>query len=253
MHGFTSILPRLFKLAACLGLACALQGSSALSQTNTATADATTNGRVVFTAYDVKLNFEAGDVGGGANTGVSVGRFSGGMWRTPTIWARMFRSAQATNAAARSNNFARIHSIDREERSMMKSPRTLDTDDREGFRRPPLSSLRVQRGVEIIGEAADGIEAVDRTEKLQPDLVLIDSDMPNQDGFRAARQIKLRSPETRVVVLSMHDGDIYRWMAVEYQADGFIDKGSMKHALLALLASEQARVGGVAAVGIHAA
>jgi DNA-binding NarL/FixJ family response regulator len=134
----------------------------------------------------------------------------------------------------------------------MRSIRVLVADDHEGFRRSLIGFLRAQRGVEIIGEAADGIEAVDQTEKLRPDLVLIDSDMPNQDGFRAARQIKLRSPEIRVVVLSMHDGDIYRRMARQHDADGFIEKGSIKHALLALLVSEQARVGGVAAVGIHA-
>jgi DNA-binding NarL/FixJ family response regulator len=120
----------------------------------------------------------------------------------------------------------------------MRSIRVLVADDHEGFRRSLLGFLRAQRGVEIIGEASDGIEAVDQTEKLQPDLVLIDSDMPNQDGFRAARQIKLRSPEIRVVVLSMHDGDIYRRMAREYQADGFIDKGSVKKALLRILSNE---------------
>jgi DNA-binding NarL/FixJ family response regulator len=124
----------------------------------------------------------------------------------------------------------------------MQTLKVLVADDHEGFRRLLSAFLRTQQGVEIIGEAKDGIEAVDQAERLHPDLVLMDLDMPNQDGFTATREIKDRVPETKVIILSMHGGEVYRRMAWKHAADGFIDKGSMKNALITLLLNEQARL-----------
>ncbi len=120
----------------------------------------------------------------------------------------------------------------------MKSIRVLVADDHESFRRSLLSFLRAQPGVEIVGEAADGVEAIDQAEKLHPDLVLMDLDMPGRDGFSATREIKLRLPGTKVVILSMNGSSLYRSMAWQHSADGFIDKYSLKHELLAFLYDE---------------
>jgi len=122
----------------------------------------------------------------------------------------------------------------------------LLVDDFDGFRHSLRSFLRSQPGFEVVGEATDGNEAIEKAEQLRPDLVLMDLEMPNKDGFDATREIKCRLPETRVVVLSMHSSDVYRRAAREFHADDFIDKNSMKYALVAVLMSEQARRSGIA-------
>jgi DNA-binding NarL/FixJ family response regulator len=124
----------------------------------------------------------------------------------------------------------------------MATIRILIADDHDGFRRSLSAFLSVQPGVEIIGEARDGVEAVDKAAALRPTLVLMDLDMPNRDGFEATRQIKSLVPDTRVVILSIYGDDVYRRMAWKYSADGFIDKSAMKRALVMLIANEQARL-----------
>jgi DNA-binding NarL/FixJ family response regulator len=84
------------------------------------------------------------------------------------------------------------------------------------------------------------------SEKLHPHLVLMDLDMPERDGFQATREIKLRVPHAKVVILSMHDGEAYRRMAWRYAADGFIDKSEMKDDLLKIISREQERIGACA-------
>ena len=128
--------------------------------------------------------------------------------------------------------------------------RIVLADDHEDFRRSLSSFLKLQEGVEVIGEAVDGEDALVQTERKQPDLVLMDLEMPKRDGFEATREIKRRWPKTRVVVLSVYSSEVYRRAAREYLAEGFIDKNSMKDALLAVLMDEQARQ---AKSGVHAA
>jgi DNA-binding NarL/FixJ family response regulator len=125
----------------------------------------------------------------------------------------------------------------------MVTLKVLLVDDHDGLRGSMASFLKKQRGVEIIGEAANGVGAVEQTVKLHPDLVLMDHDLPVCDGFKATRQIKSVLPNTRVVILSMEGGDSYRTMAWKSEADGFIDKGSMKKDLAALVVEERRRLG----------
>lgn len=123
----------------------------------------------------------------------------------------------------------------------MCTVKVLLADDFEGFRHSLRAFLKSQPGFEVVGEAIDGNDAIEKAEQLRPDLVLMDLEMPNKDGFDATREIKERSPETRVVILSMHSSDVYRRAAREFRADDFIDKNSMKYALVAILMDEQAR------------
>lgn len=117
----------------------------------------------------------------------------------------------------------------------MNALKVLLVDDHERFRQSVAAFLNEQGSVEIVGEAANGDEAITKTEQLHPDLVLMDVDMPKRNGFEATREIKLQNPETKVVILSMHGSEIYRRAAWRHAADGFIDKSSMKEALLALI------------------
>jgi two-component system response regulator NreC len=116
--------------------------------------------------------------------------------------------------------------------------RVLLADDHDGFRNVLVSFLKTQRGVEVVGEAADGIDAVVQAERLHPDLVLMDIHMPGQNGIEATKVIKHRLPSTRVFILSMDAGEFYS-KNNRGCADGFIAKSSMKDALLSVLSSER--------------
>ena len=125
----------------------------------------------------------------------------------------------------------------------MNKLRVLLVDDHAGFRSSLAAFLMKQGGVIVVGEAENGEEAIEQAEKLQPDLILMDLNMPVRGGFEATQEIKRRSPQTKVVILSMQGGEIYRRMAWRYAADGFIDKASVKRDLLSVIFSEQGKSG----------
>ena len=101
--------------------------------------------------------------------------------------------------------------------------RLLLADDhrilREGLRR----SLEAQ-GVDVVGEAVDGDEALDLAEALRPDVVLMDVTMPVLDGVEATRRIRQRLPEVRVVILTMHADEATLARAIRAGADGYLVK-----------------------------
>jgi DNA-binding NarL/FixJ family response regulator len=88
-----------------------------------------------------------------------------------------------------------------------KKLRILVADDHELVRRGIRGLLCARRGWTVIGEAANGQEAVDKSTKLKPDIAIIDISMPDLDGLQATRQIREVSPATEVVVLTMHESD----------------------------------------------
>ncbi len=123
----------------------------------------------------------------------------------------------------------------------MSTVKVLLADDFEGFRHSLRMFLKSQPGFEVVGEAVDGNDALEKARDLRPDLVLMDLEMPNRDGFDATRDIKERFPEVRVAILSMHNSEVYRKAARQFGADDFIDKNSMKYALVSVLMDMQAR------------
>ena len=125
--------------------------------------------------------------------------------------------------------------------------KVLLADDHDSFRRVLVSFLRAQKGIEVVGEANDGQDAIDQVEKFHPDLVLMDIHMPKQNGIEATKAIKNRWPDTKVFILSMDPSEFYRKNTQDF-ADGFIAKSSIKNALLKVLASEQSNYGMVNAV-----
>jgi CheY-like chemotaxis protein len=89
--------------------------------------------------------------------------------------------------------------------------RILIVDDKEQVRRDLRTALGLMEGLEIVGEAADGIEAVHQAETLKPDVVLMDLKMPRMDGFEAARQIKDRHLVRGIVALLSYPSCCFYW------------------------------------------
>ena len=108
-----------------------------------------------------------------------------------------------------------------------KPVRILLADDhslvRQGFRR----ILESHPDFEIIGEAADGRQAVEMTEKLRPDVVVMDVAMPGMNGIDATRQICETSPRTRVLALSMHRDAVYVREILRAGARGYLLKDAI--------------------------
>ncbi len=102
--------------------------------------------------------------------------------------------------------------------------RILLVDDHLLFRKGLIQLLDAQPDFEVIGEAADGLEAVEQTRLLHPDLVLMDLRMPNCDGLEATRRIKTQMPEVQVVVLTVSDNEQDLTTAVRCGADGYLLK-----------------------------
>ena len=78
----------------------------------------------------------------------------------------------------------------------------LIADDHVLIRQIVKSTLNQEPRFEVVGEAADGLEAVDKAEKLKPDVVVLNITMPVLDGFEAARRIRQKLPQTAIVILS---------------------------------------------------
>ncbi|MDX2138616.1 MAG: response regulator transcription factor, partial [Chloroflexota bacterium] len=79
-------------------------------------------------------------------------------------------------------------------------------------------------GVEIVGEATNGVEAVRLTHELQPDVVVMDIHMPELTGVEATRRIRLDNPDVRVLVLTAYDDPAYVHALIDAGADGFVLK-----------------------------
>jgi DNA-binding NarL/FixJ family response regulator len=116
--------------------------------------------------------------------------------------------------------------------------RVLIADDQRPTRRA-LSALLtlLPQPVNVVGEAGDGETAVRLVEELRPDVVIMDVQMPGLDGLAAARQIKRRWPEVRVVILTLYPG--YRARARAAGADAFLLKGCSVEELRAGVTLEQ--------------
>jgi len=106
----------------------------------------------------------------------------------------------------------------------METLRVLIADDHAIVRAGIRLLLDSQEGIEIVGEAKDGAEAVAKTRELAPDVVLMDVAMPGLSGLEATREIRQTNPDTRVLMLTMHDDEEYFFQAVSLGASGYILK-----------------------------
>ena len=106
----------------------------------------------------------------------------------------------------------------------MSKIRVLVVDDHSLFREGIVGALTRQPDIEVVGEASDGLEAVVVARNLQPDVILMDVTMPGTDGIEATRLIKQERPETRIVMLTVHDDDARLLDAIRYGAQGYLLK-----------------------------
>ena len=102
----------------------------------------------------------------------------------------------------------------------------LIVDDMPQVRQELRQLLQLSDGIEVVGEASDGQEAILQAERLHPDVVIMDLEMPTLDGLQATCQIKQRKLAGRVVILSVHSEPEDLDRAMQAGADAFIQKGS---------------------------
>jgi DNA-binding NarL/FixJ family response regulator len=98
-------------------------------------------------------------------------------------------------------------------------------DDQPAFRRLVTVVLGLEAGIEVVGEAGNGREAVTLVEELHPDVLLLDIAMPEMDGLEALPRVREASPTTQVVMLTGVTAVNVRERALAAGATGFIEKG----------------------------
>jgi len=110
--------------------------------------------------------------------------------------------------------------------------RVLIADDHAIVREGLRTLITAKPGLELVGEAADGNEAVSLARSLQPDVILLDMIMPHKDGLEAIREIKAENPEARILVLTSFSDDDKVFAAIKAGALGYLLKDSTPQQLL---------------------
>ena len=114
----------------------------------------------------------------------------------------------------------------------MAKIRILVVDDHTLFRQGIVGLLESQGDLEVVGQAANGNEALAAAAQLSPDVVLMDISMPGTSGLTAAVEIKSRIPNANVLILTIHDREDYLYQALRAGASGYVLKGADIHDLL---------------------
>src|SRR5437588_9960737 len=117
--------------------------------------------------------------------------------------------------------------------------RILVADDYGIVRAGSRLLLERQPGLDVVAQAADGVDAVERALAVRPNLCILDVGMPRMTGLQAAREIRSQLPDTRVLMLSMHDDERYLFEALKAGASGYVLKRE----------ADQDLVGAIRAVG----
>jgi DNA-binding NarL/FixJ family response regulator len=109
---------------------------------------------------------------------------------------------------------------------MSEKQRIIIAEDHTILREGLRALLSSDPELEVVGEAEDGQEAIRVVEKVKPGLVLMDLSMPRMNGMDAIKEIKKRSPETKILVLTVHKTDEYILATLQAGADGYVLKDS---------------------------
>ena len=115
--------------------------------------------------------------------------------------------------------------------SDMENIRVLIVDDHAVVRDGLTSMLNREKDITVIGEATNGLEAVERARALRPEVILMDLRMPEMDGVEAMRKIREDTPDTKFLVLTTFDTDEYIFDAIEAGANGYLLKDTSREEL----------------------
>jgi DNA-binding NarL/FixJ family response regulator len=119
--------------------------------------------------------------------------------------------------------------------------RVLVVEDFEPVRRSICAALGERRDLQVVGEASDGLEAVQKAVELKPNLVLMDIGLPSQNGIEAARQVRELVPDAKIIFLSQESSAEVVQEALSFGAQGYVVK---IRAGLDLLTAVQAVISG---------
>jgi len=114
----------------------------------------------------------------------------------------------------------------------MSSVRILVVDDYQPFRRFICSTLEQRLGLQVIGEASDGLQGVRQSEELQPDLIILDLGLPKLNGIEAARQMRKCSPASKILIVSQESSADIAHEALNTGVLGYVVKAYAGNELL---------------------
>lgn len=115
---------------------------------------------------------------------------------------------------------------------MNESIRVLIADDHQLVRQGLAALLAVKPGVEVIGQAENGVEAVKLAHSLEPDIILMDLLMPGKNGIEATREIKQENPDARILIITSFAEDENVYQAIKAGALGYLLKDSSPQELM---------------------
>lgn len=114
----------------------------------------------------------------------------------------------------------------------MKKIKIVIADDHTIFRQGLRMLLAQEDDMEVVGEAADGIEALELAKKCNPDIILLDIAMPNMDGVKVAGKIKKSLPQIKIIVLTSYSDDQFLFEFLKLGVSGFVLKDSASQELI---------------------
>lgn len=129
-------------------------------------------------------------------------------------------------------------------------PRVLIADDHTIVRESLVSALQASGECVVVGQAGDGMEAIEKAVALRPDIAIIDISMPRLNGIEVVRRLRAELPDTRTLVLTMHEEEEYVLQAIRAGASGLLLKDS---AIGELIAAVRSLAQGRDHYGAHAA
>ena len=124
------------------------------------------------------------------------------------------------------------------ESNMKRRIKLLLVDDHPVVRKGISSCLAKQEHLQIIGEAADGKEALRKAHELNPDIMLVDIDMPQMDGLAVTEVLRKQIPKIKVLILSMHSNTDYVMRIIQSGASGYILKEAPTEELVRAIAPD---------------
>jgi DNA-binding NarL/FixJ family response regulator len=113
-------------------------------------------------------------------------------------------------------------------------PSVLVVDDHPSFR-ATAHALLAAEGFDVVGEAADGSSALEAAERLQPDVILLDVQLPDLDGFEVASRLAADGNRSQIILVSSRDGSDFGPLVAQSGAAGFIPKAELSGAAVANL------------------